>query len=701
MKRTGNKKVAASAAKRPRAEEKLKESEARLRALFEGSGYPMGLAKDGIQIMVNPAYLRLFGYSKASQVVGNPLFNDIAPEELPRIREFARRRSKGEPVPAFYETRGIRRDGTVFDMAVAISTYELAGQVYTIGILRDITEQKRTEATLRESEAHLSMVFENAYDPLALYGVEAAGGYPLSLFNPAFLRIASKRVGRLVTADEVLGRPYDNLAREVLLLEEAAINAGRDHMDEAVRTGRIVRWEETQQRPTGEVSSERIDIPVHDNQGRCKYVLRVLHDVTERNRTEHERTALLERVRSQSDALLKFSLDPAVTAGDVPTAARQITEMATRVAGSERASIWLIEPDSTVMRCIDRYELIADRHTADVTIDLAKYPAVFDNLINGRTIVFDDIELDPTIGPLIQDAAHGEDIKSGLATTIRVGGRVIGAVWIATVGKLKKWMPDEIAFAGALGDHMAQTMLNAERERSTRSLHELAGQLMKAEDEERRRIGRDLHDSTGQLLAVLEINMAMLSRTAVGLDARAQALLQECIAQTKQCANSIRTASYLLHPPLLDDLGLVSAIQWQLDGFRLRSGIQVEAKLPAGFVRLLPEDELSLFRVLQEALTNAHRHAGCTLIRVGLERPPEAVTLVVSDNGKGVPPAELASFRSGGSSLGVGLAGMRERLRQLQGNLEIESGPTGTVVRASLPHRQRVPDALPPPGDAP
>ena len=656
----------------------------------------MGLARDGIHVMVNPAYLRLFGYPDAADLAGNSLFSDIAPQELPRIREFARRRSTGEPAPAFYETRGIRRSGEVFDMAVAISTYELDGQVYTIGVLRDISEQKRTEATLRESEAHLSMVFENTYDPLALYEVEAAGVYRLSLINPAFLQIASKRVGRPVTSDEVMGRPYDDMAREVLLLEEAAIKAGREHMDEAVRTGRTVRWDETQLRAIGEVSSERIDIPVHNIQGRCRYVLRVLHDVTERKRAELERVVLSERVRCQSDALLKFSLDPAVTTGDVPGAARKMTEMATRVVGTERTSIWLLDPDGAVMRCLDRYDRTLGQHTAGMEIDMSKYPAALGNLANGRTIVLDDVELDPSIVPVLRGEAPSDDIRSAMATAVRMGGQVRGVVWIATLGRLKKWQPDEIAFGGALGDHMAQAIFNAERERSTRSLHELAGQLMKAEDDERRRIGRDLHDSTGQLLAVLEINMAMLSRAAGGLDARSQALLQECIAQTKQCANSIRTASYLLHPPLLDEMGLVSAVQWQLDGFRLRSGIQVEAKLPAGFVRLPPEDELSLFRVLQEALTNAHRHAGSTLIRVVLEQPPGAVILTISDNGKGIRPAALASFREGGAGLGVGLAGMRERLRQLGGQVEIESGSNGTVLRASLPSRERAPGATQP-----
>lgn len=687
---------------RMQAEEKLKESEARLRALFEGSSYPMGLAKDGIHIMANPAYLKLFGYSNIAELIGNELFDDIAPEERPQIREFARRRTNGESIPTFYETRGIKRDGTVFDMAVAVSTYVLGGQVYTIAILRDITDRKRAEENLRESEARLSLLFENAYDPLALYGVEPAGGYRLLILNPAFLRLASLRVGRTIAAKELLGRNYDDFTRGVLLFDEAAVNAGLEHLDEAAQTGKIVRWEDTQQRPAGEFSNEHIDIPVNDGQGRCGHVMRVIHDITELKRTERERAGLFERVSRQSIELLRFSLDPVVTAGDVPAAARKITEMATRVTETERASIWLFEPDGVTIRCVDRYERIPGQHTAGMTIDMSKYPAALENLTKGRTVVLDNVEQDPGFIAVLRGMSETDNLRSALATAIRVGGQVLGAVWIAAAaGSPKKWQPDEIAFGGALGDHMAQAILNADREQSTRSLHKLAGQLMRAQDEERRRIGRDLHDSTGQFLAVIEINMAMLSRTAVGLDDWASALLQECIAQTKQCANSIRTTSYLLHPPLLDEMGLVSAIQWQLDGFRLRSGIQVEAALPVDFIRLPSDDELSLFRVLQEALTNAHRHAGSTQVRVGLEQTPGAVVLTISDNGKGIPTASLASFRHGGSNLGVGLAGMRERLSQLGGQLEIESDSTGTKLRASLPSRQHVPSALRPPVEEP
>jgi two-component system NarL family sensor kinase len=233
------------------------------------------------------------------------------------------------------------------------------------------------------------------------------------------------------------------------------------------------------------------------------------------------------------------------------------------------------------------------------------------------------------------------------------------------------------------------------RKQAEQDLRELAGRLMEVQDEERRRIGRDLHDSTGQALAALEINLAMAHRnleTPVPLAEGAGAgswrqLLEDCIALAAQCSNEIRTTSYLLHPPLLDEVGLASALKWLVDGFSRRSQIAVSLLLPERLERLAPEQELALFRLVQEALTNVHRHSGSGTAEIVLQCRDETVVVEVRDAGAGIPVDELANFRQGGTALGVGLAGMRQRFRQLGGTLEIESNRGSTIVTASIPAR--------------
>ncbi len=206
---------------------------------------------------------------------------------------------------------------------------------------------------------------------------------------------------------------------------------------------------------------------------------------------------------------------------------------------------------------------------------------------------------------------------------------------------------------------------------------------MRIQDEERRRIGRDLHDSTGQTLAALEMDLARLMAGADALPPRDRELLYECAKLASQCSAEIRTASYLLHPPLLDELGLVSALRWLADGLRQRGGIEVRLKLPESIPRLRPEEELTLFRIAQEALTNAHRHSASPWVQIRLTAGSDSVQLEIEDAGRGVPE----DGRGGGIQLGVGLAGMRERIRQVGGTFAVQSTPAGTCIVATLPVR--------------
>lgn len=230
------------------------------------------------------------------------------------------------------------------------------------------------------------------------------------------------------------------------------------------------------------------------------------------------------------------------------------------------------------------------------------------------------------------------------------------------------------------------------REQAEEAIRTLSGRLLKVQDEERRRIARELHDSLGQLLSSVKMNLDQLAgpptvRSAAEtqeLITTSAALIQESVAET-------RTLSYLLHPPLLDEFGLGSATKWYIEGFSSRSKIDVKIEIDPHFGRLPEEIELALFRVLQESLTNIHRHSGSASAQVRAIKSADSVTLTIIDYGKGMSPKTLEKFETTQGGLGVGLAGMRERVHQFGGTMKIRSNARGTVVEVHIPLRNNRP----------
>ena len=212
----------------------------------------------------------------------------------------------------------------------------------------------------------------------------------------------------------------------------------------------------------------------------------------------------------------------------------------------------------------------------------------------------------------------------------------------------------------------------------------LSARILDLQDTERRRIARELHDSVGQYLVGLKINLEQLLSARANLPAAHEKLLADTLDLADRSMVEVRTISHLLHPPLLDEVGLESATRWYADGFAKRSALKVSLHLDPIVNRLPKEVELALFRVLQESLTNVHRHAGAKSIEVVLTCSAGHVALSVTDDGAGISSEVLTRFLSGRAS-GVGLAGMRERLAELDGTLEVERRPHGTAVRATIP----------------
>ncbi len=217
------------------------------------------------------------------------------------------------------------------------------------------------------------------------------------------------------------------------------------------------------------------------------------------------------------------------------------------------------------------------------------------------------------------------------------------------------------------------------------SLRQLSARLLQLQDEERRRIARDLHDVTGQKIAILSMSLDRLGRLVQSEGAEVKETLEESREVVRKIGEEIRTLSYLLHPPLLDESGLGSAVRWYAEGFQKRSGIYLTVDIATGLSRLSTDVETALFRVLQESLTNVHRYSGSPDAEIKIFVEGGQIQLEVVDHGRGIENGAVPVPIDGIASLGVGIPGMRERLRQLGGQLEVEFGRNGTRVVATVP----------------
>jgi PAS domain S-box-containing protein len=227
---------------------------------------------------------------------------------------------------------------------------------------------------------------------------------------------------------------------------------------------------------------------------------------------------------------------------------------------------------------------------------------------------------------------------------------------------------------------LAKDELESVVEERTAALRRLSSQLLSVQDSERRGIARELHDSLGQYLVGLKLNVDMLRR-APGREelwSQSEELMQRCISE-------IRTLSYLLHPPTMDDAGLASAARWYVEGFGQRSGLKVSLDAPSDLGRLPDAVELALFRVLQETLTNVHRHSGASAADILMLIEDNQLILEIKDNGRGMQPEVVGRFCATGAGMGIGLTSIRERVRELGGRLKLESNANGTSLRVAIP----------------
>ena len=260
---------------------------------------------------------------------------------------------------------------------------------------------------------------------------------------------------------------------------------------------------------------------------------------------------------------------------------------------------------------------------------------------------------------------------------------------------LRESITDRMRAEKALRESEAQLRFANEKlesvvQKRTASLRHLSAKLMRSQDEEHRRIARNLHDSLGQYLTSIKMNLESLRRSDVP---NKDEVLSSALESVERSIAETRTLSCLLHPPLIDEVGFASAARWYTDEFAKRSGIKVRLDLPEGVDRLPELVRIALFRILQESLTNVHRHSGSSAVEVHLKAGEHQAVLTVRDSGRGMPAQLIQGSQTNGDRFGVGLSGMRERVNDLGGNFEIRSGGNGTAITVSIPLAAEASDA--------
>jgi len=453
------------------------------------------------------------------------------------------------------------------------------------------------------------------------------------------------------SAQEAIGQPITIIIPAELREEEAQII-------KRLRNGeRIDHFETVRVTKNGKRLNISLTIsPIKDSQGRVIGASKIARDITESKLTEkelREKQELLRAAFTQTYSFLAI-LSNDGTVVEANRAALEGTGFSrNEVIGSKLWDVWwgsLLEEQA-----------IAKTSVATAAKGLAVREECQYALRDG-TIRFADRTLNPVqneTGEVVMIVCSGLDItehrqlRSMLEERVRERTRELEAK-------------------------------NLELVRQTDVVRELSARLLQIQDEERRRIARELHDSVGQMLAAVSMNLATVTREADALSPEAGKALQDNVGLLEQLSSEIRTISHLLHPPLLDEVGLQSALQWYIEGFGERSKIKVDLELPDDFGRLPRNLEITLFRVVQECLTNIHRHSGSSTAAIRVARSENEVRLEVRDAGKGIP-AEAQTSLSSGKLSGVGLRGMHERLRQMGGQLDVQSDANGTLVVATLP----------------
>jgi signal transduction histidine kinase len=298
----------------------------------------------------------------------------------------------------------------------------------------------------------------------------------------------------------------------------------------------------------------------------------------------------------------------------------------------------------------------------------------------GKALTVGDINSD-AIFAVHREAALREGLQmASFRPILTIEKQILGALALSYPQRARWPKPDAELIERAV--HLAAIAIECYR--NEQELREFSKRLSQSQDDERRRIARELHDSTGQKLSVLAMNLALVRNKISSSEKTFHKMLSDCSSLTTDISDEVRTLSYMMHPPLLDECGLETSIQMYSRGINRRVGLKIELDIPRGLTRLSEEAELAVFRIVQASLTNIHLHSGSDKATVKIEHVSEGLAVTISDHGRGIPSGVLDGSPLG-TGTGVGIAGMKERVKYIGGRLDIESSEYGTQVKATIP----------------
>ena len=661
-------------------------SEERYRTLVEHSNEAIVVAQDGVLKYANTKALKCTGRTK-QELCARPFLEIVHPEDRSLVADRYVRRLRGEDVPSVYPFRLVDKQGNNHWVEIKAVPVIWDGAPATLSYLTDITERRSAEEKLREERNLLRTLIDNLPD--AVYAKDEEGRFVLAN------EVAAIKLGA-ETADQLLGKtvaqlPYCSrngreraIEREVVTNGTAQINREEPLRD---RDGSHLGWLLTTR------------VPLFDGDGGVTGLMGIERDITESKISEEIlHHSLQETARGERLLLVLSRAAQAVQRARSPEEVHQTIGNEIMRLGHHSAICTLSEDGSSVSVAHTTLESAlveaAERMTG-VLLTSARFPVADNSLLTRVLLDCEPVFTDDAAGflseslpepmrPLSEQVASIWGLQAMILCPLVPNGDVEGMLVVAGEGLTESDLPAMRVFANQVAVALENARLWDTVTTRGRELKALSEQLVNAQEDERKRISRELHDELGQALTSTRIDILAVAESLHDCEPKTRQRLTDTITVVEQMLKQVREMALDLRPSMLDDLGLVPTLGWHTRRFAERTGLKVNLQDSGMDVRLPSQVATTLYRTVQEALTNISKHAQASNVGIHIERVNSTVRAIIEDDGQGFDPQAVQARHT--AERGVGLVGMRERVAGAGGKLLVDSAPgRGTCLTLTMP----------------